>query len=453
MLSGLVVSAALLVPFAGPPAAGPSQPPAATAPGLLPKSATGPAQPEIAPPPSAAQAPPPAAAPQPVAPPGMAADPAACGIPGGQPEPPSLRDEHLGPPYSVWVEGGFLRYWIKPAPSPVLLAVTAPGGLPAPLIGGRDYEYGPTDGGWVGAGLWLNDRHTIGIGGKAFMLEQRTVFSAANSAPDGTPLLTRPFIDALLAQPAALFVSNPGVLAGGLWTAAGARLSGADAYAVHNIAYCCNYSVDFLAGFKYLDLDEFLAVNQVSRPIGAGVVTFNNAVFPGNGGPALALTDRFRTRNQFYGGTIGFRTEYRLGPAFANLTTIVGMGNNHQVVDIDGTSQVAVPGQPVLPGGLLAVNGANMGREVTNRFAVVCDIGAQAGFQVTRFARLLVGYDFLYLNNVARPGGQIDPTINPRLLTTSTSFRTLTGLTSPIRTDARDDFFAHGVRVGLELQF
>jgi hypothetical protein len=99
------------------------------------------------------------------------------------------------------------------------------------------------------------------------------------------------------------------------------------------------------------------------------------------------------------------------------------------------------------------VQGANNGRLVTNRLSVVSEVGAQAGVQVSKHVRVTIGYDLLYLENVARPGDQIDPVVNPRLLPTSTSFRQITGLTSPVRTRARDDWYAHGVRIGAEFQY
>jgi hypothetical protein len=432
MLPGLILSAALLMPSVQTAQPGPSPPSAGDA--ATPAAPEASLAPHMAP---FAQAP--------VSPYQFANPPAA--------QPTVLRDTHLGPPESFWVGGDYLIYWLKPAQVPVLVAGARPGQPLFPLIGGREYEYGPFTGGRIHAGMWLNDRHTFGVGASGFMTEQRSVSAAVNSGPDGSPLLVRPFLDALLARPAELLVASPGVLAGGAWTRTGARLAGADLFSIRNLAYCRNYSLDFLAGLKYLDLDEYLELTQVTRPIGGGVVVLDNTRFAGDGEPALTIADRFRTRNQFLGSVLGFRGEYRFGPAFVNLTARGGIGTNRQSVDIDGYSEVAVPGVPRIPGGLLALQGANLGRRATNRFAVVTEVGAQFGVQVTRSARVLVGYDFLYLNTVARPGDQIDPIINTRLVPTSTTFRSLTGLTSPIRTRAQDDWYAHGVRLGMELQY
>jgi hypothetical protein len=427
MLSGLVLSAVLAAQPAPAAQPGPSTP--TPAPAMRAPAPTVPFSPAVYQPPPAA------------------------------PPPPVLRDTHLGPPDPFWVGGDYLLYWLKPAQVPLLVTADRPGRPPVPLIGGREYEFGPTDGGRLYAGAWLNDRHTLGVEASGFLLEQKAVFAAVNSAPDGSPQLARPFVDALLAQPAEFLISDPGELAGGAFMATGSRLSGADLTFIRNIAYCPNYSFDFLAGGKYLDLDEYLELTQVTRPIGAGQVVFIGIdrritrFTVADGAPALTVADRFRTRNQFWGGVLGLRGEYRFGPAFVGLTVKAGLGNNQQTVDIDGFSEVAVAGVPRLPTGLLAVQGANNGRLVTNRLSVVSEVGAQVGVQVSKHVRVTIGYDLLYLENVARPGDQIDPIINTRLLPTSTSFGQVSGLTSPVRTRARDDWYAHGVRIGAEFQY
>ncbi|HET6576655.1 MAG TPA: BBP7 family outer membrane beta-barrel protein [Fimbriiglobus sp.] len=421
MLPGLVLSAVLAAQPA--PAAPPGPLPPTPAPALYQPAPTMPVSPAAYPPQQMAPA-----------------------------APPILRDTHLGPPDSFWVGGDYLLYWLKPAQVPLLVAGNRPGLPSVPVIGGREHEFGPADGGRLYIGTWLNDRHTLGVQASGFLLEQKSAFAAVNSGPGGSPQLVRPFLDALLARPAELLVSDPGLLAGGAFLATGSRLSGADLTVIRNIAYCPNYSFDFLAGGKYLDLDEYLAITQVTRPIDGGVVVLDNVPYSGTGS-VLTVADRFRTRNQFWGGVLGLRGEYRFGPAFVNLTVKGGVGNTRQEVDIDGFSAVSVAGVPRLPTGLLAVQGANNGRQVSNRLSVVSEVGAQVGVQVSRHLRVMIGYDLLYLESVARPGDQIDPIVNPRLLPTSTSFRQVSGLTSPIRTRARDDWYAHGIRLGAQLQY
>src|SRR5205814_7254520 len=116
------------------------------------------------------------------------------------------------------------------------------------------------------------------------------------------------------------------------------------------------------------------------------------------------------TRNSFFGGQIGTYAEYRFGSLVGGIAYKVSLGTNHEVVEIIG--QTTGSNMVATPGGLLALPGGNAGRDVNNRFVVVPEIGATLGWQVNPWLRLNVGYDFLYINDVVRPGSQIDPFLN-----------------------------------------
>jgi hypothetical protein len=413
-------------------------------PGLLATALLAPAQP---PAPAPAPTPPPAAQPAPVAGPMVAGpppsiDPVVC--PPDQAAPAaggfSFNTTHAGPPWTLWGGADYRLYWLRPAPAPGVLAVG--GGR---TLGDRDTEFGRASGVGFDLGGWLNERHTYGLYGSGFLIEQKSRTEVLAG-----PSITRPVIDALVARPVSFLVADPAeAVRGGIGTSQGIRLSGFEVGGVNNLAYCCDWSADFLAGFRYLDLDEYLTVTQASAiPAGFGLPLAGNRIDPAVG---LVVTDRFRTRTQFYGPQVGLRTEYRTGGAFVNLTGKVGIGNTHQRADVDGRTDVT--GRPSVPGGLLATYGANAGGSTVNRFAVLLELGASAGYQFAAWGRVKVGYDFLYLNDVTRPGLQVDRTVNSRFVPTSTSFAGVSGIGSPIATGRTDDFFAHGLRFGLELMY
>lgn len=471
MLSGLILTAALVTPAAGtgarvstlPPVQIPSMPavPTARAPGTQ------------VPPAQAVQTPPPVQTP-PSTPGNLPALPttdtptmegsAASAMPTAQasgPQKPDLRDIHLGPPYSMWASTDYRILWMQSGPNPIPLLV-APGanGAPQVRIGGRDIKYGPANAGGFEVGTWLNDRHTVGVSIGGFLTEQLASFAAANSDPLGNPAMFRPFINVVDSLPAQLAVATPGVLAGGMWTESDSRLAGADLTFHRNIMYGADRSLTLLIGGRYLNLSESLSINQVSRPLGGAGVAPSSGPQISPGDLSVAISDRFSTRNQFYGGSLGLRGERFFGPVFVNLTAKVGMGTNHQDVEIGGASRVvSTAGTRTALGGLLALPApaggipANYGKFNTSRFAVLSELGAQVGVQVSESLRILAGYDFLYLNDVARPGDQIDPFINPRLIPTHPAFGTLSGITSPVVTGARNEFFVHGVRLGFEVRY
>ena len=80
-------------------------------------------------------------------------------------------------------------------------------------------------------------------------------------------------------------------------------------------------------------------------------------------------------------------------------------------VEINGGQQLLTTtgAATTVPGGLYALPGANIGRFTQNRFAVVPEVGLQLGYYLTPHWRFAVGYNFLYLSNLVRPAGQIDP--------------------------------------------
>jgi hypothetical protein len=97
--------------------------------------------------------------------------------------------------------------------------------------------------------------------------------------------------------------------------------------------------------------------------------------------------------------------------------------------------------------------GGNIGRQITNRFTVVPEVTGRVGFQLFSSFRAWVGYGFLYMNDVARPGSQIDLAINPRVVPASPAFGSTSGPAVPRATGIRNDFFAHGVQFGLEVRY
>ena len=102
------------------------------------------------------------------------------------------------------------------------------------------------------------------------------------------------------------------------------------------------------AGHRAGLLDETLLLTQFTRPVGTGIILLNGVSY--DNGTQLVITDRFRTRNQFYGGEVGARAEWRLGPAFLGVTPTVGFGPTHQVVEVDGQLKT---GRDVVIGALL----------------------------------------------------------------------------------------------------
>ena len=107
-------------------------------------------------------------------------------------------------------------------------------------------------------------------------------------------------------------------------------------------------------------------------------------------------------------------------------------------------------------GGLLA-EPSNIGIRSQDRFAVIPEMGVKLGYNFTPNIKAFVGYTFMYVSNVARPGDQIDRTVNisqqPILLGTTAVNPPLVGAARPFPLFQTTDFWAQGVNFGLEIQY
>jgi hypothetical protein len=358
-----------------------------------------------------------------------------------------------GPPGRVWASGEFLLWWIKNGSTPPLVTASPASsggilGMPGTeVIFGGALEHEEFLGGRFTLGFWLDSCQTIGAETEFFFLGSRsTNFTNGGAGTPGSSFIARPFFDILRGTENAEAVNAPGVVAGSVNVNSRSNLWGIEENGIFNLCCCCCYRVDFLAGFRYLQLDETIDIRENLNVL---------PTVPGIGGTNIMLADDFNTRNEFYGGQIGARAEYRSGNLFANVVGKIAFGETHEIIDIHGATVFTPPGGPSVArvGGLLALP-TNSGRFTHDEFAVVPEVGVNVGYQVTDHVRAYVGYTFLYWSEVARPGDQIDTTINASQLPTSTGApSTLVGPARPAFVLHQTDFWAQGINFGLEFRY
>ena len=247
------------------------------------------------------------------------------------------------------------------------------------LFGGSRLDEDAHSGGRFTVGGWLNECQTIGVDGDYFFLGSRSVdFTAGSNGLPGSQLLARPVVNAITGMETAEIIASPGTVAGNVHVTSSSRLEGAGTNVLANL--CCTRCsrVDLFAGFRYLELREGIGITD-----NAAV----NPDVPTIGGSTFAVADQFDTRNQFYGGQLGVRAEYRRGNVFVDLKGAVALGSTHEEIDIQGSTVITPPGgtPSSLPGGLLALP-TNIGQFSRDRFAVVPEVGLHVGYQVTNFA-------------------------------------------------------------------
>jgi hypothetical protein len=174
------------------------------------------------------------------------------------------------------------------------------------------------------------------------------------------------------------------------------------------------------------------------------------------------VSDRFDTRDQFYGGQVGLDAELRRGRWSLGLRSKVALGDMHEVVNIGGNQLLTGPRgapQQAFQGGLLALS-SNSGHHERDRFAAVPEVGLAVAYRLTDHVRVSAGYSFLYLSNVARPEDQVDGVLDPRRIPNFAHLNPAEaphpGFVSPARPlfeFHETDFWAQGVNFSLEFRF
>lgn len=330
-------------------------------------------------------------------------------------------------------------------PGPLAIVVPANGPVFGPgtftVLGGQSTEFNSQNGLRASAGMWLGNENKWGVEIGGLITDQATVSQAVglNGNVNNPVFLGSPFFNPInnqLAIDEGIF-AGPG-LAGTLVARNDNRLWGAEANVIRNWRADCNRRTDILVGFTYYDLLEHLFVDSIASTDIDGV-RFTNVV-----------QDAYGTRNQFYGGQVGTRTSWTRGPFTLTSSGKVALGFTHEVVDRNGNSTIIDP----INGNAFVVGGfynqvSNIGIESKDRFSVALPGNIQLAYQVTQHISAFVGWDFIYISNVARPNDQVSLVINPNFLNGTP----VVGPIAPRGGIATTEYWANGIQFGLSMQF
>jgi hypothetical protein len=353
-----------------------------------------------------------------------------------------------------YLSGEYLLWWFKQDKVPVLASTSSNpfdnGELGKPttqvLFGGDGLDGSARSGFRVSGGYWLDQTcKEEGIDVSGFYFTPHTTNFNANSSQ--FPVVARPFFNVNQGIEFSQLTAFPGIATGNLSIHNQSNLFGAEINARCNICCGCNYRLDVLGGFRYLNLEESLSITETGL------------FLPGNGPPLAGDTflvhDFFGTRNQFFGGQVGVIGEYDWGRFSVTGWGKVALGDTHQNILIDGNQVITAPNGTTqqFTGGLLALT-SNIGHFRQDRFSVIPELNLNVGYQVTDHVRLFVGYDVLYWNNVVRPGGQIDRNLDITLIP---NFPVPgvgpAGQNQPSAPRPATDFWAQGVTFGVEFRY
>ena len=398
-----------------------------------------------------------------------------------------------------WWSADYLLYYSKSQPLPIpLITTSAPSdrgllGRPSTLVllGNEDISYNPFSGFRVTAGFFGDADRRYGFEASGFWLEERSKLVEFVSSPTGIPTLARPFIDSANLQGFdSLVVANPGLGDGSLSVESTSQTWSVEANAVVNLFRSppgCSWScsIDFLAGYRFLELEESLTILSSTNlnippvltpvfttgPFGvitqstlvptpvpfrvAGITVFSPAT--------IDIRDNIRTQNRFNGGQVGLRSEVRYGMFTLALSGKLGFGHMHQVVDISGDTSITDPTIVSAAtardprtgfafGGLYA-NASNIGRYNHDEFVIIPEANVNLGLNITRGLTGFIGYNFLYIDNVVRPGTQLNPIVNTATVPASPNYGALNRPGVVNNLFEQDEFWLMGVNFGFMLRY
>ncbi len=366
---------------------------------------------------------------------------------------PTAQHKHLfetkkaPPAIGLWASGEYLMWWFKPGRTPPLVSEGGSGvlGTPGvvPLIDNLDFANDIRSGGRFSLGYQFRGVPWLGVETSYFFIANHS--NDLGFSSDGVPTLGRPFFNTVTGLPDVSLIAAPGVATGSVVVGTNSWLWGIETNVAAGIACTNTFHVCALAGLRYLNFADGLVVAS-SSDIGPNVPVF--------GGSTVAIRDSFQTKNDFYGGHLGAEAGVQFWKLTADVRAKVAIGDMHERAFVNGATVVTSPDGAVatLPGGLLALP-TNIGRYSRDSLAFMPEVGVNVGLQVTKHTKLFVGYSFLWINNVARAGDQIDTAVNVTQLPTGSGTGALIGTHRPAFRFEGTDFWAQGLNFGLELRY
>lgn len=229
-------------------------------------------------------------------------------------------------------------------------------------------------------------------------------------------------------------------------------------------------SFDLIGGFRYLEFaEQFNLLENINLQVANSINLAGPGPIPPNPLPpipqpvtglrplaTITTNDSITTRNQFYGAQVGMSSEWWVAPRFiVSGWGKVGTGAMVQTVRIVGntitTAAAGVPQPLVAPGGILTPSIGFVDQSRT-RYAVIPEFNIGIGYQICKGVRATVGYNFLYLTTIARPGDQIAfSQTNTNIAVAGTA--TAVTVNQPTFRYVDTDLWAQGLTAGFSIRY
>lgn len=283
-------------------------------------------------------------------------------------------------------------------------------------------------------GGWLDDSNQYGLEGSCFKLSQANSSFSASSVGGNIPVINIPFFDTRNKSEDVLIFKRPNTAS----VSDGFQPWGFELNGLYQFKKL-SFPVILLMGLRYLNLSEDLTLNDAS---------FNVPHFPNS---VLNVRDNFSTKNYFYGFQIGARTHFIYQKFLFDITSLLALGENFQKLIINGETNFN--DNIVLQSIGLFAEPSNIGTFYNHQFSIVPELRAKVGYSMSRFIHPFVAYNCFYINNIIRPGEQIDRNINLSQNSLLGGTGVLTGARLPFPGFNNSSMWLQGLSAGVELVF
>ncbi|MCA9168595.1 MAG: BBP7 family outer membrane beta-barrel protein [Planctomycetales bacterium] len=349
----------------------------------------------------------------------------------------------------LWGGVEYLYWWTKGMQVPAL-ATTSPTGTAqdsagvlgqlgtTTLFGNETLNESGRSGMRYRLGLWLDPCQQTGLEFSYLNLSgEQTNFSASNPV---TGILARPFQDVVAASQDARLIVFPNLVSGSLNIAAETDFQTAEVLMRRASSSCHWTTLDYYFGYRYAELEDTIGITESTISLAAPTTD-----------TAFDLSDRFHTQNEFHGGQIGVRATRCSSPLWSvEFLGKFALGNTRSRTSISGQTVVTpTTGDASTQAAGLLTQTSNIGQFEASELSTIIECGATLRRHLSDNVAFTFGYTFFLWTDVARAGDQIDTGLNVSQIPPGT----LTGEARPAVTSQLDDFWAQGLRVGMELGF
>jgi hypothetical protein len=342
-----------------------------------------------------------------------------------------------------WGRAEYLAWWVRGANTPPLVttspdgtSVGSAGVLPNAtiLFGDQQINDKARSGGRFTLGYWFDDCQTLGIENTFFFIGGSN--DGYNASSSGSPILARPFFNTDTGNNDAILLAYPGVVAGGINISSSRSIYSNELNLRRGLYEDCCRRVDVLAGYRYMRLGETLDINTNSTDLQSA-----------EEGAQFLATDQFSTNNNFNGGQLGLNLQFTRGCWTWDFLGKVALGGVSQRARINGSTTITQGGDSnTYSGGILALP-SNIGQHDQTVFGVLPEFGVNLRYQWTPLWRVNIGYTFMALTNVLRPGDQISLSIDPDQIPPGTAAN------FPQYNFNQSDVWLQGINFGVECNF